>query len=606
MDAILTVDSNLALDKTIKLRELTILPGAEIAAPEGKFINLCVNGTGKPITPGVYRGDITLSVAELYKMPPHGLMKPLNRFEDFRNTIVVSDGKLIAEKCIPAMWGDCEVTDSGINGGHIRSSEDSFNGVLVTGGSQYEINGLRVDFEGLGANDFVGTGSAVAVIDNAHVTLNDCEFHVNGVTRCAIHAGGDSVVTVNNCRVSNQSPDNPEWMSDFAWGIGITGTNRLVQACDNTTVYYNNCDLDSNGWAIFSIDGHDKSVKIYVKDSRINLSGPRVHGYGIFCIGSRNVTSFDNCRIHVDGYPLLIMGSEELAKAEIKNGCEVTGSYNCVLIAGDYNTDVDISDSIITTGKSTIVVKGSATEIKVSGCRLKPGNGVILQLMDNDECGMDCKAAVLPIGKEDTYINGRDLCAINPKDDIVLNLSNMEIRGDFYNSTTNLHMEEDRIKGGVGTTPVFGGMFVPPEGADSAFEGGAPGAAEGFAPKTEIRGPKNLALNLRDVRLEGIVSSASFEYEPGLAQIDESTRLELGNITQKAAPTINNGVIVSVDSDSTWVITGISYLTGISVKPGALIKASEGYRLRMTLDGIETEIQPGDYKGKIVIEPVNA
>ena len=610
MDDILNVGVRFALDGTIRLRELTIAQGAEITAPEGMFVNLCVNGTGKKVEPGVYEGDVILSVAGAYVMPPQGLMASMNRMEnfgfkdtDYRNTVVIENGKLMKEKCIPAMMTGGEITDKAINGGVIKSCEDSFNGVLVTGNSRYEINGLKVDFEGIGANDFMGVGSAVAVIDNARVDINDCEFRVNGVTRSAIHAGGSSVVHVNNCRVSNQSPDAPEWLGSFAWGIGITGTNRLVQACDNTTIYYNNCDLDSNGWAVFSIDGHDECVRIFVKDSRINLSGPRTHGYGIFCIGNRNVTSFDHCRLYVDGYPLLVMGMRGCAKAEIKNGCDVTSTEYGVLAMGDNNTDITISDSRVATGKSSIVVKGSSTNLNVDNCRLTPGNGVILQLMDTDECGMDVDVINLPAGKQDVYEEGRDLCAADSVDDVILNLSNMDIKGDLYNSTTNLHIEDICVRGvEMAQLPIFGGLYYTAE-RDPEYVRPAP-PPEMLEQSRKLRGPKNLGLNLRNARLEGVVSSASFEYRPGLTRITERNRLELNNVLQKAAPTINNGVVISIDPDSTWIVTGVSYITSLRIERGAVMKAADGSGLRMTVDGAETAIRPGHYKGKIVIEPV--
>lgn len=613
MDGILTINSRQVLDETVRLRELHISPEAVLAAPEGKFISLCVNGTGRQILPGTYIGDIVLSVAESYRMPPHGLMKNMNDMENFgfkdtnfKNAVVVENGRLSAGKCVPALVTGGEIRDDAMCGGYIASNEDSFNAALITGNSRYEINGLRVDFDGLGANDFMGVGAAVTAIDNSHVTVNNCQFHVNGVTRCAVHAGGDSVVTVNNSHISNHSPDASEWLGDFSWGIGITGTNRLVQACDNATVYYNNCDMDTNGWGVFSIDGSDDSVKIYVKDSRVNLSGPRAHGYGIFCIGTRSFTSLDHSKVHVNGYPLLVMGMMGLAKAEIKNGCEITGNEYGVLVVGDNNTDVNISDSDFITGKSTFVVKGSATELNVEGCRLKPGNGVVLQLMDNDETGMDAEAVILPVGRKDVYIEGRELSATSPEQDVIMNLSNMDVEGDFYNSTTDFHLEKTCVRGESPVTkPTFGGLYLTPVREDgSAQPEQGPEAIAWLEHDAELRGPKNLELNLKNVRLEGVVSSARAEYRQGLTQITESTRLELSNITQSAAPTVNNGVIVSIDSESTWIVTGTSYITGLRIEPGALIKAKSGFVLRISVNGTQVPIQPGDYMGKIVLELV--
>lgn len=52
--------------------------------------------------------------------------------------------------------------------------------------------------------------------------------------------------------------------------------------------------------------------------------------------------------------------------------------------------------------------------------------------------------------------------------------------------------------------------------------------------------------------------------------------MELGNITQSAAPTINNGVCVSLDKDSVWTVTGRSYITALTLAEGAKVAAPGG------------------------------
>ena len=183
----------------------------------------------------------------------------------------------------------------------------------------------------------------------------------------------------------------------------------------------------------------------------------------------------------------------------------------------------------------------------------------------------------------------------------------MDIHGNFFNSTTNLHMELQAEKGGVGSPKTFGGLFAPPEGVEGSFmDGPIPEGAKD--PKAEIeydkklRGPKNLALNLSNTRLEGAVSSASQAYREGLTWIDELARLELSNITQKPAPTINNGVVVTLDNDSTWIVTETCYLTGLHLGDYSIMKPQEGRTITMTVDGQETELcQGGNYTGKIVL-----
>lgn len=598
-----TIKDSWLIEQTTELGELIIEEGASIIAPEGNFVNLTVNGIGRQIKPGAYKGNVVLTVARNYHMPPHGLMRIPGRSYEFRDAIVVENGRLVPEKGVPDIVCGGEVSDKYTDGISIASEEESFNGILVTGDSEYTIRNSSFDLDGFGANDFIGVGAGVTAIDNARVTIDNCRFTMAGVTRCAIHVGGDSVVRANNCRIENHSPDNPEWMGEFSWGIGVTGSNRLVQLCDNGTVYYTNCYMKTNGWGVASIDGCDDSVKMYLKDCYMELSGPRAHGYGAFCIGDKNVTDFDHCRVHVNGYPLMVRGMEGIAKAAFRNSCEVTGNRFAVFCIGDNQTRVEMKDSSFITGKSTFAVKGSTSIFNVDNCILKPGNGVLLQLQDNDEVGMYFDAFILPVGKTDVYTPGRDLSAAVPGEDVIMNFSNMELKGNFFNSTTDLHAEKDGIKGGARSHNTFGGMFNPENFAPPPAEDGShdPRQDDGYDYDAAMRGAKNLGLFMKNVRLEGIISSAREKHKDGLSIIDESTRLELTNVTQTAAPAINNGVVVDLDRDCTWIVPDTCYITGLSFEHGTTLKSTEGRMLSMLVDGVDAPLVPGTYKGHITL-----
>ena len=217
------------LTETTRLDRLTIEEGGSIQAPEGKFVAMTIGGVGKPVVPGKYVGDIVLSVADQYHMPPHGLMRAMGRSEEFRNALVVTDNQVAQAQCVPALIRAGTADGSAARNVKIASSEESFNGILVTGNSTYEISGANIELDGFGANDFMGVGAGVTAIDNARVTLNDSRIVMHGVTRCAVHVGGDSVFTANNCSFLNHSPDEQEWIGDFSWGVGFVGCNRLVQ-----------------------------------------------------------------------------------------------------------------------------------------------------------------------------------------------------------------------------------------------------------------------------------------------------------------------------------------------------------------------------------------
>ena len=599
-----TVTGTWLVEETTHLYDLTIAEGAALKAPEGKFIAMPVDGIGCDPKPGRYHGDIILTVAETYHMAPHALMRLNNISREFTDAVVIESGKVIAEKGVPALIQEGTVTGEKAEGVYISSTAESFNGILVTGDQPYLVKDCKMELDGFGANDFMGVGSAVAAIDTADVTIDGCDFTVNGVTRCAVHVGGDSHVTVKNSRIQNTSPDS-DWLGDFSWACGFLGTNRLCQLCDNGTVVYDNCDLISNGWGILSIDGTDKYNDMLVKNSRLTLSGPRSHGYGAFCIGGNHVR-FEGCDVNVTGYPLMLRGMMDKGRAEIVDS-KIRGRRFGLLAMGDTHSVLTLAGSDFETDKSTMVFKGSATTVNITETAMRPGNGVILQLMDNDESGMTGQDFKIPVGEADKAIEGRDLTTAG-EDDINMTLTACRLTGDFFNSTTNIQANKRSTQGGFGKfhDTLIGtgqGHNEPTKDGKIADGPDAPKPDED-KPKMVMKDldtPKNLGLTLVDTTITGVISSATQHYREGLTLIDESNRREMSNITQKAAPTVNNGVIVSLDRTSRWTVTGTSYITALELAPGAVVDAPEGKTLKVTLDGKAIDLAPGRFAGKLVL-----
>lgn len=52
---------------------------------------------------------------------------------------------------------------------------------------------------------------------------------------------------------------------------------------------------------------------------------------------------------------------------------------------------------------------------------------------------------------------------------------------------------------------------------------------------------------------------------------------------------------------STWTVNKTTSLSRLAIAEGAVLNAPEGYSVTMTVDGVETPIKPGAYKGEIVL-----
>ena len=585
------------LEERTELYELVIEPEGEICAPEGKFVAMTVDGIGCDPKPGHYTGVIILTPVDTYHMPPHSMLRLNQISTEFMDAAVVDTtaGMLLKQKGVPDVIQGGEITGKEADGVTIASTAESFNGILAVGDGAYTVKNSRIELEGFGANDFVGMGAGIAAIDQVDMTIDHCDIQIGGVTRTAVHVGGDSHVLVKNSTIQNISPDS-DWLGDFSWACGFTGTNRVCQLTDNGSVRYENCHIKGNGWGLLSIDGTMKHNEMIVKDSKLELSGPRSHGYGAFCIGENHV-QFDGCDVRVDGYPLMLRGMGGLGRAEILNS-RISGQRYGVLAMGDTQSILRIENSKFHTKSSSLVFKGSATEVHIQNTELDAGNSVILQLMDNDEGGMRANDFKIPVGEQDSPKAGRILTAAGDND-MRLYLIDCTLEGNFYNSTTNIRACKRSTMGGMGKfhDAVLGVMAPPPkpEGGEEApaFD---PTALEG-----DMDGAKNLLMDLHHTTIEGVISSAAQTYREGLTVITEKNRKEMSNVTQTAAPTINNGVIVRLDCKSRWTVTGTSYITALELEPGAQVCAPNGKTLHITVNGKKATLEKGVYQGSIVL-----
>ena len=93
-EKLVAYQSTWLVEDTIAVSELELCPRAVLKAPEGKFLTLTVNGVGRQIKPGTYKGDVVLSVTDAYHMEPGGLMRMNQIGREMNAAVVVADGKV--------------------------------------------------------------------------------------------------------------------------------------------------------------------------------------------------------------------------------------------------------------------------------------------------------------------------------------------------------------------------------------------------------------------------------------------------------------------------------------------------------------------------------
>ena len=577
-----TISGSVTIAETTVFKGLVIEEGSVLSAPEGKMLTMSVNGVGCSVAPGKYEGEVVLTVTEdipfqfyCFKTPHH-----------YKAAVCTENGKYVAEKSVSAIAQGAKIADGSLKDAVIVTKEPAFNGVFVDGDGEYTIENCKIDLEGNGANDFAGYGAGVMTNGSVDLTVNNCDIHTKGAARGALFVGGHSNINVNNSRVSAENGTLPEGYKDtiglgkmmaVPWMLGLRGNCRATNLVDYATAHYNNCHVTAESWGVLSTDIVD-SVKLYVKDSLVEITGES--GYGSYSIGD-SFNSFENTTFNCPDYALIVANGP--AGGRFTN-CVVNTGRNAVMSFQNKGGELIVEDgSVFNTDKATFILKGSPLQIKVDRSRLNPANGVVVQVIDCDDPGNPGGWYIDPIGP-DVANPERDLLTAKQGRDPIVTFTNMEVKGDIFNASSNLAFDRS------GFPPMEMPMDDMPQ--DSPDAGIPIGKHKGDQ-------AMNLSVKLKYAGIEGVISAATAKH--AAARIDKSNCEELGNVINTPCEAVNNGVIVSLDSTSAWTVTGTSYLTSLELEKGAVIKGKDGKAVKMTVDGKETEIAAGKYTGKIVL-----
>ena len=578
---------------------LTIAEGASIAAPEGKYVTLTVDGVTYTPKPGTYEGDIYLTVSDNFTRS--SLRFGEETISNFHAAVIVDDGHIVEGSSVLAALQDGRFGDKKAEGIRIASHEWDFNGFYITGGSKYEISDAVIELEGDGTDDFVGMGAAIAAAGDAELTIRNTEIHTKGIGRGTLFVGENAKATLNDCKLHAYA-DEPtpeemeagramERMMEPPWAIGLRGNVRTLNLAGNGVLTMNRCHCTSNRWGVLSIDGA-RLNRMYVNDSLIEITGD--NGYGCFCIadditidyssidepGCLNVIDHSTFNVAYTG-ALMSLGN---GCVEFKNGAAVHSKRFGVFCHRHNGGWLKVnSGSQFHTDASCMVIKGSTLHIELDGAVMEPRNGTILQLMDNDDVGMCDSPFLIPVGEVDVR-DDRDLTTAIPGEDIFVRVTNMTADGSFFNSTTNFRACNRRLPDAPPEPPA-------PPGSEKlrGFLGDA------------LMGAKNLDVYIENAVVNGAISAANAFYKEGLTRITKDNCEELSNITQIPAQPVNNGVIVTVADGGVWNVTGPCWLTKLTILAGGTVAGAQGKTLTMTVDGVKKEVAPGEYTGLIYL-----
>ena len=557
------------------------------------------SGADTVFAPGSWRGDIVLTVTEADDVTWQQHVYP------FRQAIYADSTGLVSAYSVLAAAVGGRVSNVGAYGVRIASTGQCFDGVFVNGGS-YALDRPVINLNGNGRCDFVGYGAAlVANNTGTTVVVDGAQISTKGAVRTAAISDNGATLVVKNSSLSVRNGVLPadyvptvnlDTMESAPWMLSIDGNVRATNLLGNNSVAaYVNSSVFSETWGALSTDSGSDCTLVAV-NSAVGQTGN--DGYGTYVIGNATEyllgTQFD-----VGSYASIFTGGSatygdsDPATVASLNASLGLGLTNAELRAlrprptvvnsrrfgfmnhQGTNTLTITGGTVVNSPHATFLNKGQQWGISVDGshgARLNPGDGILVQVMDNDDPGPVVVNGVLenagvytqPTG-EPTKDSTFDVTVVHPDSDSVFSFSDIELTGDFYN--------------GLAGGPSSGGAAGP---------GG--GAANGL----------NLVLNLAASAVTGVITSTLATHY--VDTITSANWRELGKVSNVAQPVINNGVIVSLTGGSRWTVTGTSYLSALSLDATSGVSGPGRKRVTMTVDGTATEITPGgSYTGAIVL-----
>jgi hypothetical protein len=487
----------------------------------------------------------------------------------------------------------------------IISTGEAFDGVYVSDGT-YTLERPRIAFDGNGRSDFVGYGaSIVGTGTGTRLVVNRANINNAGAVRTGVVADKGANVIVKNSRIAVHDGVLPSdyvptvdlgYMEQIPWMLGAAGNVRATNLLGiNTKASYINSAILSQGWGVLSTDSGMNGTLTAINSYVANTGNEG--GYGSYAIGNAT-ENFLGDRFNVGTYATINRGgavhygdSTHAAVAALNSSLNLGLTPHEIAASPERSTIINSrrfgfmwhgagtlsidGGTIVNTKEATILDKGQQIGVTVDGskgARLNPANGILEQVMENDDPGpnlvnsvpgRNCPCTVNngvytdPTGAP-TKVASFDLATAHSTD-AVSTFSNIALRGDLYNGIR-------------GNNP--GGPFGP----------GLAGL--------------NMVLTFDHSSIDGVISAASTRHL--VNPITAANYQDLGVVANTAAPVINNGVIVTLTNGAKWTVTGTSYLSKLSVGADASVTAPAGRTVSMTVNGNPTTIVPGGtYTGDI-------
>ena len=416
----------------------------------------------------------------------------------FVTALYVKDGQVVANQSVTEAISKGTYDGQSATGLVIKSEYEGFNPIIVVD-SEYNITGanITIDSNGDGSKtcDFSGLGAAIAAYgDETVLVIDDSEVNVSGVANLGLFADDGADVIIKNSKMHSDggtlyadyknSPDQSTMVAP-PWVLGIMGTSRGTNLMGNnssTTVI--DSEVSAAQWAVLSTDS-GTNMKLNVVNTTMLLTGADYvmqnddtfgdkagkdsnpyttrSGYGTYAIGNAD-EYFYGVDMTVGTYATIFTGGFGTYTA-MKKGEEISlydangkvletytptedkvttinsDTFGFMIHQGTNEITIE-KGTVVNSGYTTFLLKTGASGSNVtaditSGSKLNPGNGILIQAMDNDDSTTGMISFSEGFNTTHTeepgwHTAGNGAAADNTS---TFNFDDVELVGDIFNGT---------------------------------------------------------------------------------------------------------------------------------------------------------------------------
>ncbi len=494
--------------------------------------------------------------------------------------------------------------------------------------------------------DFNGFGAVIGAFNGAKVVMENVDILTRGVARPAVFVDSYANVLMKNVRyrvmggqvyAGYRNCCDQRLMVAPPWVLGLTGSARGMNAMgDCGTVTIVDSELYANQWGVISTDS-GSDIVLTVIDTKIETLGEGQtgdpyatrygSGYGSYVID--DVTEFFyGVTMNVGTYAAVICGGDALYASSkgtfdvrqhyfipnpdkkgfvnhfgkvypgydvgtheepVFSGLEGKGNLTIInsdgfgFMAHDWGSVTLREKTEVHSKFSAFLLKAGTVRIDVDDAVIDPGDGIILQVMDNDDkaVGTHFDPPWEPDGKvrpshiygpffnteynEPAGYPGIDYEApgVAGEDRVTASFRNTVVKGDFYNASGYIGEDARPLELTFGANAEVAGRIAPTSSIH-----------------VDENGEQNTHFGMKQY-------------------------YHLGHLRNRAHYNGANDISLTLEDNAVWTVTGVSMLNRLVIGKNASVRAPEGKTLRATVDGDQTELTPGiELKGLIVLETV--